>query len=774
MALDKDKVIASAQKYEDKSQYEKAIKEYQKIIEIEPSNERVLLNMASCYDLWGKRKEAASYYSKVAGCYRTKGAYQKAVAVFKQAQKCLPDDDEIAMNMAELYLALGLQHEAVGQLEKCLARSEHANDRRAVTKILQTMVRADSENIQTRTRYAQVILADGDVEGAARQYTLALAQLLSKERYVDYIQTSREYLKIVPNDADVLQELGKIYIRMERFNEALALLSPIRTENRSSQIRELFITCYIKLRRVTDAVEELKALARQYEAEGGRSDLIEDAWQRAKQLAPHDPEVSEYFGEEPPLLSDSALNIVSPGVAAERMNGDDGISPTDRMLAQKFSQAMDAYRQGRANEAKAFCLQIIDTNEQHLPALQLLSQICEHQGDLVTLAQIERKLAKAMFDTDPEAAVRHVLKAEKCTPGAWENFNLLLVFGLEPSRYGLKAPNSFSATSSSKIQVAPPPKKGPPPLPGKRAQVTQEAPAAGRSFQNMNIVQSNALSDAEKSSDNNEITRIPGLDAGIGTDEEVDDVFDELLKTPEQPVSALDDADKPAWFNASNVRGTQMGVSGSYEAAPQETQQRARMPVRASGMQAVRASGIQPGAARASVSQPGIPLSPRVSTSQTNMPYAQRSASQPGIPLSARASASQPGIPLTARASASQPGIPLTARAASQPGIPLTARASASQPGIPLTARAASQPGIPPVQPSVPPVQSAVPPVQPVAEPKPAGIPDSERQRVLEAIQEIDFYASLMLMDDARTLLQKLLDEFGDVDIIHEAKERLG
>ena len=57
--------------------------------------------------------------------------------------------------------------------------------------------------------------------------------------------------------------------------------------------------------------------------------------------------------------------------------------------------------------------------------------------------------------------------------------------------------------------------------------------------------------------------------------------------------------------------------------------------------------------------------------------------------------------------------------------------------------------------------------------PSPEGIPDTERQKVMDAIQEIDFYASLMLNDDAQKMLDDLIATYGDVDIIHEAKIRL-
>jgi hypothetical protein len=62
----------------------------------------------------------------------------------------------------------------------------------------------------------------------------------------------------------------------------------------------------------------------------------------------------------------------------------------------------------------------------------------------------------------------------------------------------------------------------------------------------------------------------------------------------------------------------------------------------------------------------------------------------------------------------------------------------------------------------------------PVPSAAPAGIPDSERAQVLEALQEVDFYASLCLMDDAQRMLQQLVDKYGDVDVIHDAKVKLG
>ena len=128
MAFDKEKTLAAAQKFQDRGQYEKAIREYNKVLEAEPNDDRTMLSVARCYEGAGKQKEAGQMYGKVIQIYRDTGAYQKAIAISKQALKCVPDDEEITIGMAELNNAIGLTHEAVSLLEKCLNRHNRETD----------------------------------------------------------------------------------------------------------------------------------------------------------------------------------------------------------------------------------------------------------------------------------------------------------------------------------------------------------------------------------------------------------------------------------------------------------------------------------------------------------------------------------------------------------------------------------------------------------------------------------------------------------------------
>ena len=890
MAFDKEKTLAAAQKYADKDQHEKAIREFQKILDVEPNDLRVLLLIASSYERVGKMDEASNAYVKIFEQYRNQGAYQKALAIIKQAQHCNPNSDDITMSMAEIYSALGLPHEAVNQLEKCLANAEKGQNHRTYARILQTMVRVDGENVQTRIRYAQMLQRDGDTDDAKRQYSLALAQLLSKEKYIDYIQTSREYLRIAPKDAEVLQALAGIYIRMNRFNDAITMLSVLPSNERTPEIREHFITCYTKTGRTQDAVRELKDLAKQYIANDKREDLIESVWLRAQKMAPNDPEIIAALDDsEIPMLSDSALSLVDENGIPSRVYTDEAfqeaaqaaqapqMSALDRMLQSKYDEALFYYNRGNADAAQTLCLQIVAGNEQHLPALRLLAQILEQNGDLVMLAQIERKIARALFETDIDEAVRHVLRAEQCTPRAWENFNLMLVFGLDPAQYGMQAPES-SGVSNPRIPVAQlnaavnsqPPFQAPPPLP-------RRAPSVNMSPEQF----------AQGTPALSQPNAVPVAVAGAQRTHASSGAFSSIQQPPQRPNSGAFSSiqQPPQRPNSGAFSGIQQPPqrpnSGVFNGMPQRSH-------------ADSGSYAQPrSAATPSVPQPAIPSrpatpsvppkphanaqgnphnsisqigrtlsndldnafdgifgdagsepqeahSPSATIAEPLPAWMRRSQATPGAPAhvpsrqSTRATIAAPSTAfetaslmgsvsntpnnafgsspsqrsidpmhnhaITARSNgANAAGFSSGAHRRQTGNLPTTviespALAQLSPPSAQLshiTRQPSGQiPAIPrqpsaqipvaqtqapvgiPRQPSaqIPVAQTQIPVVQQQA---PAGIPPQDRKTVEESIQEINFYASLMLVDDARNLLNALIQKYGDVDIIHDAKLRI-
>ena len=88
--MDKNKVIEAAAKLVAKGAYDKAIKEYQKVLEVDPKDGRVLQKMGELYQKKNDNPNAADYFLRVADCYSAEGFFLKAVAVFKQVLKLDP------------------------------------------------------------------------------------------------------------------------------------------------------------------------------------------------------------------------------------------------------------------------------------------------------------------------------------------------------------------------------------------------------------------------------------------------------------------------------------------------------------------------------------------------------------------------------------------------------------------------------------------------------------------------------------------------------------
>ena len=82
MAADKEKVLDTAQKYADKNQYDKAIKEIQKILDSYSTDPRVLLRLATYYERGQHIAEAVQTLRK--------GTHESQASRTSSDEKCFP------------------------------------------------------------------------------------------------------------------------------------------------------------------------------------------------------------------------------------------------------------------------------------------------------------------------------------------------------------------------------------------------------------------------------------------------------------------------------------------------------------------------------------------------------------------------------------------------------------------------------------------------------------------------------------------------------------
>ena len=112
MAVQRDKVIANAEKLVAKGKIEPAIKEYERLLEDSPNDVNTLNRIG---DLWvrvNRNDEAVKVFSKIADHYSKDGFFLKAIAIFKKINKLDPSKLDIYAKLADLYAKLGLAMEA--------------------------------------------------------------------------------------------------------------------------------------------------------------------------------------------------------------------------------------------------------------------------------------------------------------------------------------------------------------------------------------------------------------------------------------------------------------------------------------------------------------------------------------------------------------------------------------------------------------------------------------------------------------------------------------
>src|SRR5467141_2762523 len=125
--MDKNKVIESAAKLIAKGALDKAVKEYQRVLELDPDDVRVLQKLAELYQRMNRKAEAADCFEKVARTYSQQGFYLKAVALYKQVLKVIDRVEVSIAHQPELLVQLGeadADLDAIDDLEHLLVERD--------------------------------------------------------------------------------------------------------------------------------------------------------------------------------------------------------------------------------------------------------------------------------------------------------------------------------------------------------------------------------------------------------------------------------------------------------------------------------------------------------------------------------------------------------------------------------------------------------------------------------------------------------------------------
>jgi tetratricopeptide (TPR) repeat protein len=200
-------VLEAARKYAQKGSQAKALKEFDKVLKLDPRDARLRLEIGDAHRRWGNKEQAIETYVKVAEQYMKEGFDARAVAVYKQIHNLDPGAYATYEPLAELYQRMGLSAEAILALQTAADGYRKQGKKREALELLRKMATIDPTNTTSRIKVADLLRQESLFSEAITEYDAASAEL---ERQGDDDGVASVYTRILEIDPNRIETLNKL------------------------------------------------------------------------------------------------------------------------------------------------------------------------------------------------------------------------------------------------------------------------------------------------------------------------------------------------------------------------------------------------------------------------------------------------------------------------------------------------------------------------------------------------------------------------------------
>ncbi|HEX6898142.1 MAG TPA: tetratricopeptide repeat protein [Thermoanaerobaculia bacterium] len=196
MAVQREQVVQTAEKYVQRGKIEPAIREYRKLLSDNPNDINTLNRIGDLYARIQKIDEAVDFFTQIAEQYSIEGFFVKAIAIYKKIIKLDPTRLEVYEKLAELYHKQGLVNEARTQYQVLADYyQKHANAASAIA-VYQKMADLEPNNPTYHVKLAEIYQQQQLTEKAVNEYRLIAEMMLAHGRSTDAAQVYERALDI--------------------------------------------------------------------------------------------------------------------------------------------------------------------------------------------------------------------------------------------------------------------------------------------------------------------------------------------------------------------------------------------------------------------------------------------------------------------------------------------------------------------------------------------------------------------------------------------------
>jgi tetratricopeptide (TPR) repeat protein len=273
VALNRAKVLETADKLVRQGKLEEAIKHYMVLSEDNPRDVNTINRIGDLFVRLRRNKDGIKQFMRIADFYAGDGFHLKAIAMYKKITKLEPAHLEANERLADMYAKQGMTSEArtqfVALAEQCLKASQRGKAMDLYGKVLAI----EPGNVKVRLIVAEIHAKDGDAAKACEGYLAVVAELKKRGMSEEALKVLQKASRLQPSHPEILGQMAELLQAAGKHpGEALSALESLHKGDPGNlRYLQLLGEAYLGAGK-TDAFEKLHAAA---PAGEGRVSLLE-------------------------------------------------------------------------------------------------------------------------------------------------------------------------------------------------------------------------------------------------------------------------------------------------------------------------------------------------------------------------------------------------------------------------------------------------------------------------------------------------------------------
>lgn len=224
MSTKKEKLLDSAQKFLLKGQLDRAIRDYEQVVALDPKDIRVRQKLAELFVRGNRKDEAFREFEVIGKFYADNAFYLKAIAVYKQLQKIDPTNLSISLTLASLNEKQGLVGNALAEYKAVFDCYEKNGQLVDGVKILEQMLAIDKENFNIRLKLAETRFKAGFTDQAHDDFVAMARELKEAGNDPAFGRICERLDQLFPGREEFLFSIAEVEMQQGRPRGAIAIL----------------------------------------------------------------------------------------------------------------------------------------------------------------------------------------------------------------------------------------------------------------------------------------------------------------------------------------------------------------------------------------------------------------------------------------------------------------------------------------------------------------------------------------------------------------------